>query len=161
MLSSYIMFLISLQSFLGFANIYHMFILQYSNVIVPMWLLLKRDQMFSWDPDCQSFYEKLKYKFSSTPLLQHADTTRPFITETNPLGLAIASIFSKDFDGKTHSVAYYARKLTAPKINYKVHDKELVVAYFYQWRPFLLSNAEPIKVSRITKTFYTFHLLRS
>ena len=138
----------SLQSFLGFANFYRMFLPQYSAVINPMLKLLKKDQKFKWDEDCQTAFDKLKSDFSSAPILRHPDTSKPFIVEADASDYAIGGILSQEWDGKLHPIAYYSRKLTAPEINYEVHDKELlaIVACFYQWRSFLLSNSEPVQV---------------
>ena len=138
----------SLQSFLGFANFYRMFIANYSDIIAPMLSLLKKDTKFNWNPDCQEAFENLQSQFSSAPILRHPDTSKPFIVEADASDFAIGGILSQDIDGKIHPIAYYSRKLSVPEINYKVHDKELlaIVACFQQWQSFLLSSIEPVKV---------------
>ena len=138
----------SLQSFLGFANFYRMFILGYSHMIAPMLTLLKKDSKFIWTPACQTAFENLKSQFSTAPILRHPDTSKPFIVETDASDFAIGGILSQEFNGQIHPIAYYSCKLSAPEINYEVHDKELlaIVACFQQWHSFLLSTIEPVQV---------------
>ena len=138
----------TLQSFLGFTNFYRMFISKYSSIIVPMLLLLKKNQPFIWSEECQRAFRELKQAFKTANLLHHPDSSRPFIVKSDASEFAIGGILSQEHNGVMCPIAYYSRKLLPPEINYEVHDKELlaIVACFYQWRPFLLSNAEPIQV---------------
>jgi hypothetical protein len=50
----------SLQSFLGFVKVYHIFIRRYSTVVGPKLELLKRDKKFIRNKNCQSSLEQLK-----------------------------------------------------------------------------------------------------
>jgi hypothetical protein len=138
----------ALQSFLGFANFYRMFLPHYSKTVGPMLQLLKKDQKFQWNKECQTSFDKLKSEFSTAPILRHADTSKPFIVEADASDFAIGGILSQEHNGVIHPIAYYSRKLSVSEINYEVHDKELlaIVACFHQWRSFLLSNTEPVKV---------------
>ena len=138
----------TLQSFLGFANFYRMFISNYSKIIVPLLTLLKKDQPFNWSDRCQKSFEELKNVFTSAKILNHPDSSQPFIVESDASDFAIGGVLSQYYEDTLRPIAYYSRKLSPPEINYEVHDKELlaIVACFYQWRPFLLSNSEPIQV---------------
>ena len=79
-------------------------------------------------------FNQLKLAFTSAPVLKHADTNRPFVVETDASDFAIGGILSQSYNGALHPVAYYSRKLSSAKINYEVHDKELlaIIACFYQ-----------------------------
>jgi RNase H-like domain found in reverse transcriptase/Reverse transcriptase (RNA-dependent DNA polymerase)/Integrase zinc binding domain/Chromo (CHRromatin Organisation MOdifier) domain/Domain of unknown function (DUF4939)/Retroviral aspartyl protease/Integrase core domain len=138
----------SLQSFLGFANFYRQFVPNFTKIIIPLLVLLKKEARYEWSDNCERAFNQLKSAFTSAPVLKHADTNRPFIVETDASDFAIGGVLSQSYDGLLHPIAYYSRKLSAPEINYEVHDKELlaIVACFYQWRSFLLSNPEPVTV---------------
>ena len=138
----------TLQSFLGFANFYRMFIPNYSTTIVPLLTLLKKNQPFNWTNVCAEAFQNLKNIFKSANILNHPDSSKAFVVEADASDFAIGGVLSQEYDGMLRPVAYYSRKLSSPEINYEVHDKELlaIVACFYQWRPFLLSNTEPIQV---------------
>ena len=138
----------SLQSFLGFANFYRQFIPNYTNLVIPLLMLLKKNVKYEWSDNCENAFNQLKLAFTSAPILKHADTSRPFVVESDASDFAIGGILSQNYDGVLHPIAYYSRKLSAAEINYEVHDKELlaIIACFYQWRSFLLSNPEPVTV---------------
>ena len=60
----------------------------------------------------------------------------PTTVETDTLDYAIASILSITCsDGEIRPVAFYSRTLTAPKLNYNTHDKELLAIFeaFKTW----------------------------
>ena len=55
------------------------------------------------------------------------DLEREAILETNVSNYAIgACLTQKGNDGKIRTVAFYAYKITRPKLNYNIHDKELL-----------------------------------
>ena len=136
-----------IQKFLGFANFYRMFVPNYSKTIVPITQLLKKDVPFEWTADCTSAFELLKDKFTSSPILAHADTSKPFYVETDASDFALGGVLSQiqESDGELHPIAFYSRKFAPAEINYPIYDKELlaVIACFYQWRPFLLGSVHP------------------
>ena len=53
----------NVQTFLGFANFYRRFILEYSRIIRPLTSLTRKDQKFDWTPECQSAFDLLKFRF--------------------------------------------------------------------------------------------------
>ena len=60
------------HSFLGFANFYWKFILNYSNIVAPMVLLTCKNHPWSWTEPQQNAFDTLKMIFSSAPVLQWA-----------------------------------------------------------------------------------------
>ena len=120
-----------LQSFLGFANFYHLFIQGFSTLVQPLIALTRKDFPFCWTPTTHLAFETLKKAFTSAPVLLHPDLTKPFTIETDVSDFAIGAIFSQsDNDGILHPVAFYSRKFTPPEINYLVYDKELFAIIF-------------------------------
>ena len=67
------------HSFLGFANFYRRFILDYSNVARPLIDLTKKNLAWNWSPSCQFSFDSLKHLF----LLR---ITRTSPTSANPSG---------------------------------------------------------------------------
>ena len=66
------------RSFLGFANFYQKFILNYSNVITPIVLLTHKNHPWSWTESQQNTFDTLKTIFSSAPVLCIPDISCPF-----------------------------------------------------------------------------------
>ena len=52
---------------------------------------------------------------------------QPARIETDASDLAIGACLYQRKEDKWHPVTYYLRKITAPKQNYDIHDKELLV----------------------------------
>jgi hypothetical protein len=47
--------------------------------------------------------------------------------ETDTLDRVVARVISQQLDEEWHLVAYYSKTIAAPELNYKIHDKELLV----------------------------------
>ena len=58
----------------------------------------------------------------------HSDFTKAFYLETNASDFALGAVLLQmGADEKLHPIALYSRKFSAAKINYKIHNKELLV----------------------------------
>jgi hypothetical protein len=74
----------------------------------------------------QSF-EKLKHSFMTMPILTHFDPHHECIVETDTSDFAIGSTLSQTAeDRKLHPNTFHSRKFSPAKINYHIHDKELL-----------------------------------
>src|ERR1035438_781904 len=129
------------QSFLGFANFYRIFVKDFSGVASPLIALTNKTKApFSWNPPAQASFDALKTAFTSAPILAHVDPSRLFIMETDASDFALGAVLSQyQDDGLLHPVAYYSHKFSTAEINYDVYDKELlaIITAFEQWRHYL------------------------
>ena len=138
-----------IQSFLGFANFYRRFIFNYSDIVVPLTRLTRKDAPWNFSEDCRHSFNALKHAFTTVPILTHFILDTPIIVETDASDYAVAGILSITCaDGEIHLVAYYSWTLTAPELNYDTHDKELLAIFeaFRNWRHYLEGSASPIDV---------------
>jgi len=71
------------QSFLGFANFYHQFIKNYSNIAVPLMALICKDIQFEWTFHANNAFNHLHVLFCQAPILLLPNFQRPFIIETD------------------------------------------------------------------------------
>ena len=60
-----------IQSFLGFANFYHWFIFNYSDIVILLTHLIWKNIPWKFDSSCQDAFNSLKKVFTSTPILTH------------------------------------------------------------------------------------------
>jgi hypothetical protein len=137
------------QSFLGFANFYHRFIANYSDMTIPLTRLMRKKEPWLWSPACKEAFNLLKRAFASAPILHHFDPSLPPIVETNASDYAIARILSiRTNNGDVHLVAFYSCTLNSTKLNYDTHDKELLAIFeaFKIWRHYLESPHHTIDV---------------
>lgn len=115
------------QSFLGFANFYRKFILNYAKVSAPLSDLTKKEHGFHWGERQQIAFDSLKRMFMEAPVLGIYNPDLPITVETDASDYAIGATLSQpDEQGRLHPIAYYSRKMSPPERNYDVHDKELL-----------------------------------
>jgi hypothetical protein len=119
-----------IQSFLGFANFYHCFIYNYSNIIVPFTRLTRKSTLWNFDEKCHNSFTKLKSAFTSAPILMHWIPDCQIIIETDACDYALAAILSIYSDnGEIHPIAFHSRTFSMSKLNYDTHNKELLAIF--------------------------------
>ena len=136
------------QCFLGFANFYRIFIQDYSKIAARLTRLTCKDKL-EWSMEADQAFEILKMTFTSAPILIHSNFQKPFFLESDASDYALGAVLSQHGeDGRLHLVAFHSRKFTAAKINYEIHNKELlaIVDSFQEWRHFLEGAQHPIIV---------------
>ena len=81
-----------IQSFLSFANFYHQFIYNYSNIVIPLTHLTHKGVPWTFTNSCQTAFQQLKEAFTSAPILIYWVPDAPLIVETNISDYAIAGV---------------------------------------------------------------------
>src|SRR4051812_22013038 len=118
-----------LRSFLGLASYCRRFVQNFSKIAKPMTKLLRQGKRYSWSTACQSAFEELKKKFTTTPILTPPDESQPFqvFCDASLQGLGGVLMQVKNI------VAYTSRQLNTSERNYPTHD--LII-----WRRLLLGR---------------------
>src|SRR5882724_9988237 len=131
----------AVQAFLGFTNFYRQFIEGFSNIIIPLIHLTRKDTLFIWGPDHTKAFETLKTAFTQAPILAHFNPDNPIVVETDASDYAIAAIISQisPDNGNIHPIAFYSHSMQPAELNYEIYDKELlaILEVFRQWRNYL------------------------
>jgi len=138
-----------IQSFLGFANFYRCFIFNYSDIVIPLTRLTRKDTPWNFDDKYKKAFNTLKQAFTSAPILTHWVPDTQLVMETNASDYALAAILSiMTKYNKIHPIAFYFRTFSAPELNYNVHNKELLAIFkaFKIWQHYLEGSASPIDV---------------
>ena len=82
------------QAFLGFANFYRWFIVGFSDIIIPLICLTRKDTPFPWGPNHTAAFETLKHTFTQAPILAHFNPDNPIVVETDASDYSIVAIIS-------------------------------------------------------------------
>jgi len=138
-----------IQFFLGFANFYKRFIFNYSDIVIPLTHLTRKNTPWNFDDDCRIAFNTLKQAFTSAPILTYWVPDAQLVMETNASDYALATILSiMTKDNEIYPVAFHSRTFSAPELNYDVHNKELLAIFeaFKIWRHYLEGSAVPIDV---------------
>jgi len=139
----------NIQSFLGFANFYRHFIFNYSDIVIPLTRLTRRNTAWNFDENCRKAFNTLKQAFTSAPILTHWVPDTQLVVETDASDYALATILSiMTKDNEIYPIAFHSRTFSALELNYDVHDKELLAIFkaFKMWRHYLEGSALPINV---------------
>jgi len=138
-----------IQSFLGFTNFYRRFIFNYSDIVIPLTCLTRKNTLWNFDDDRRIAFNTLKQAFTSAPILTHWVPDAQLVVETDASDYALAAILSiMTKDNEIYPVAFYSRTFSTLELNYDVHDKELLAIFeaFKIWRHYLEGSALPIDV---------------
>ena len=60
-----------IQFFLGFTNFYRRFIFNYSDIVIPLTCLTRKNTSWNFDDDCRIAFNTLKQAFTSAPIFMH------------------------------------------------------------------------------------------
>jgi hypothetical protein len=83
-----------IQCFLGFANFYHKFIIDYSNIVLSLTQLTQKDQVFIWSTNENSVFKGLKQAFLFAQILIHVEPAKCFVLKANASDFALGSVLS-------------------------------------------------------------------
>jgi len=137
------------QSFLGFANFSRHFIHGYSEIILPLIHLTRKTTPWNFDDNCHFAFQTLKDAFITAPVLTHWKPGHSLIVETDASDYTLAGILSmQDNDSEIRPIAFVSRTFSGAKLNYDVHDKELLAIYeaFRSWHHYLEGASSQIDV---------------
>jgi hypothetical protein len=85
----------AVRTFLGYAGYYRRFIENFSKIALPLFKLLAKYVHFHWDTNCQTTFQKLKEKLSTTPILRGPNWIFPFHISTDASYTAIGASLSQ------------------------------------------------------------------
>lgn len=71
------------RNFLGFTGYYRRFIENFTKIASPLFKIFTKDCEFSWDSNCQNYFETLKNKIYEAPILKGPTSKFPFHISTD------------------------------------------------------------------------------
>lgn len=103
---------------------------------------------WKWTVKHQEAFEKIKIAFQHCVLLQHPDTTRPYILRCDASKLVIAAILSQINEfGEDVIIEVTSRCLTETESKYSITEMELlsIVNALRKWRHYVLGSVLTVK----------------
>ena len=115
------------QGFLGFINFCRRFIQQYSQIVLPLIALTKKNQPFIQTPNTKDSFQHLKRIFTIEPTLVQFDYNKPTRVEANSSGQCIGGILLQPNSNSLFlPYAFFSKKLSLAEYNYKIYNKEIL-----------------------------------
>ena len=120
-----------MKSFLGLLNYYGKFIPRLSTLLAPLHRLLQKKSTWTWGPEQQGAFDRVKGILTSDSVLAHYDPSKPLILacDTSPYGVG-AVLSHKLGDRSERPVAYASRSLAPAEKKYSQLDKEGLAIIF-------------------------------
>lgn len=117
------------RRFLGMTGWYQRFIPNYSDLAAPITDCLKKHKTFTWTPEAQQSFEKLKSALTSAPFLITPDFSKHFYLQCDASKAGVGSVlFQIDDDGAERPISYMSKKLNAAQRNYSITELECYAA---------------------------------
>ena len=114
-----------LQSFLGLAQYYAIYIPKMHDLRAPLNELLKKGSKWIWTKECESAFQKIKDYLLADLALAHYDPDKEIILATDASDYGVGAVLLHKFqDGTTKPVAHASRTLLPAERNYSQIEKE-------------------------------------
>jgi hypothetical protein len=84
------------QSFLGFAGYYRRFFSNFSKIMKPITELLKKGNKFVWSEACDEAFKSLKKLLTTSHVVAHPDTTKPFDVYYDAFGTGLGGVLMQE-----------------------------------------------------------------
>ena len=154
------------RQFLGLASFYRRYIKRFAYLAAPLSNLLKEANLSQrkkkyrpiiWNAQCKLAFDDLKQALTSYPVLYLPDPFKPFVIETDASKWAISGVlYQADDNGKLRLVAFKGRKQQGAKLNYPVHEKELLAIKecLRKWEHYILNRTTTTVVTNYQSLQY-------
>lgn len=131
-----------IRSFLGLASYYRRFVKKFSDVVKPLTALTQKNQPFVWTPECETAFQTMKERLTTSPILAYPQIGVPFVLDTDASNYGIGAVLSQEKEGKEVVVAYASRTLSKVEQNYCVTRRELlaIVVFLKHFRHYLYGH---------------------
>ena len=119
-----------LRSFLRMYSFYKKFVPAYSNLVAPLFELLRKNTNFFWSEECNKNFELLKETLQKSLVLISPDFKKPYIIQTYASNKSLGYVISQEVDNEFRPIKSGGRVLSKSELNYDTTTKELLAIYF-------------------------------
>ena len=143
-----------IQSFLGLAGYYRLFLKDFSKIATPLTQLTKKNHKFEWSDACERSFQELKQRLVSAPVLTIPDGSGNYVIYSDASKKGLGCVLMQN--GRV--ISYASRQLKEYERNYPTHDLELAAVVFALkiWRHYLYGeHCEIFTDHKSLKYFFT------
>lgn len=120
-----------LRSFMGLVNFYSNFVVNMSDILKPLYNLLKKNIEWCWTDKCHQAFIRIKKVLSSSPVLAHYNPNSPLVLSVDSSQYGLGAVLTqKHIDGTERLVSCASRTLAPAELNYSQLDKEALAIMF-------------------------------
>ena len=114
-----------LMRFLRMTGYYQKFCQNFSCVASPLTNLLRKNQSYQWDHNCQNAFTKIKTLLLSVPVLVTPDYDKPFKLHVDASDYGAGAVLLQESSSKVdHPISFFSVKFNRHQSNYSTYEKE-------------------------------------
>lgn len=136
-----------LRGFLALLSFVRRFIPNLAERCSPLNEMLRKGEKFTWTPERNEAFLKLKSCLTDAPVLSLPDFQYPFEIHCDASDHGIGGVLLQNINDEYHIIAYASKVLSKPERNYTVTEKECLSVIFCveKWRAYIEGQKTKIK----------------
>ena len=129
------------RSFLGLAGYYRRYVKGFAAIATPLHALTRKDAVFHWSEDCQTVFDQLKTRLTTSPITAFPDFSQAFRLYTDASTAGLGAILAQVRDGKERIICCASRALNKAEKSYPATKLEClaIVWAVAKFRPYLMA----------------------
>ena len=129
------------RSFLGLAGYYRCYVKGFATIAAPLRALTRKDAVFHWSEDCQTAFDQLKTRLTTSPITAFPDFSQAFRLYTDGSTAGLGAILAQVRDGKERIICCASRALNKAEKSYPATKLEClaIVWAVAKFRPYLMA----------------------
>jgi hypothetical protein len=145
-----------IRAFLGTTGYYRKFIKDFSRIASPLSDLTKESVKFTWGPEEQKAFKRLKGAMQEGPVLVLPDPNLPFVVHTDASGFATGAVLQQDQGKGLQPIAFMSKKMLDAETRYPVHEQELlaIINSLSNWRHYLSGRKFTVKTDHKSLQYF-------
>lgn len=119
-----------LKAFIGAVSFYGKFCKNLSEILSPLYHLLKKGVKWQWTGKCQDAFDDCKREICSKRILTHYDPKKSITVTCDASDNGIGAVLSHEINGRERPVLFTSRTLTKAEKNYPILHREALAIVF-------------------------------
>ena len=129
------------RSFLGLAGYYRRYVKGFAAIAAPLFALTRKEALFHWSEGCQTAFDQLKNRLTTSPITAFPDFSQAFRLYTDASTAGLGAILAQVREGKERIICCASRALNKAEKSYPATKLEClaIVWAVAKFRPYLMA----------------------
>lgn len=132
-----------MQSFLGQINFVKIFVIDFSQIVLPLQAMIRKNTVFKWGKNERESFELIKKTIINAPSITTLDFLKPFLLHTFSFDTSYAAFLTQLNNQNIKApISFFSSNLQGVELNYSIFEKQdfIVFTTLKHFRHFLLET---------------------